>query len=248
MTFPKLRVIAGPNGSGKTTLFEYLQSDFDFRFGFILNPDDLDRRLSEAGMVDLDSWGISTTTSELQISIQNHALGKFDANQLPHVKDGKLVVPSGFKPGYLTIAIADFLRYTWLENGSSFSFETVLSHPAKLQVLERARALGFRTYLYFVCTELPLINIERVMSRVATGGHAVPPEKIEARYHRSLGLLTKAIQASSRSFLFDNSGAAHRFIAELQDGQLMRIQEPLPEWFVTSVLQDMTGGQAGPDT
>ena len=48
----------------------------------------------------------------------------------------------------------------------SFSFETVFSHPAKIDILRRAFESGYRTYLYFIATETPEINIARIAQRV----------------------------------------------------------------------------------
>ena len=49
--------------------------------------------------------------------------------------------------------IADARRAQCLADRVSFTFETVMSHPSKPQVLARARALGFATLLYFVATD-----------------------------------------------------------------------------------------------
>jgi predicted ABC-type ATPase len=104
-------------------------------------------------------------------------------------------------------AIADERREHSLAEGRDFSFETVFSHPSKLDVLQKARARGFEVTLFFVATEDPRINLERVRSRVAQGGHDVPDDKVVARYGRSLTLLRDAILLSDRSLLFDNSGS-----------------------------------------
>ncbi len=61
----------------------------------------------------------------------------------------------------------------------TFTFETVMSHPDKIELLHKAQQSGFRTYLYYVATEDPEINISRVENRVSSGGHPVPREKIK---------------------------------------------------------------------
>jgi predicted ABC-type ATPase len=70
----------------------------------------------------------------------------------------------------------------------------------------------------------------------------VPEDKIEARYRRSLGLLPDAVRQSSRAYLFDNSGDAHRLIAEFDSGRLVAVSEPLPGWFVGTDLLNAGGG------
>lgn len=45
-----------------------------------------------------------------------------------------------------------------------------MSHPSKLQILEQALKSGYKNYLYFIATESPYVNIDRVSARVQKGG------------------------------------------------------------------------------
>lgn len=101
--------------------------------------------------------------------------------------------------------IADFQREACLTNGLSFSFETVMSHPSKVELMVRADDAGYEITLYFVCTSDPEINIGRVENRVHRGGHDVPKERIVARYWRTLELLSHAALVARRTVLLDNS-------------------------------------------
>ena len=101
--------------------------------------------------------------------------------------------------------IADFRRDRCLTSGLSFSFETVMSHPSKVELMVRADDAGYEVTLYFVCTSDPEINVRRVENRVHAGGHDVPKERIVARYWRALGLLPSAALVARRTVLFDNS-------------------------------------------
>ena len=74
----------------------------------------------------------------------------------------------------------------------SFTYETVMSHISKVELLNYAKLKGFRTYLYYIATDDPEINISRVKNRVNLGGHNVPENLIIDRYHRSLDLLINA--------------------------------------------------------
>ncbi len=105
--------------------------------------------------------------------------------------------------------IADRRREACIEARRSFSFETVMSHPSKVDILARAKVAGFFVQLFFVGTDDPQTNIERVALRVAQGGHDVPTDRIVPRWNRTMALLGDAIKASDRSFLFDNSAAGH---------------------------------------
>ena len=103
-------------------------------------------------------------------------------------------------------------------------------------LLREAQQQGYRTYLYYICTDSHLINEERVAARVSRGGHGVPEGKIAKRYISSLNLLPKAIQHSNRVYFFDNSGRSHRFIAEYEDNRLIRVTRDLPAWFIQTML------------
>ncbi|MEN9366882.1 MAG: hypothetical protein RL489_1240 [Pseudomonadota bacterium] len=135
-----------------------------------------------------------------------------------------------------------FLGHHLLRTGKSFTFETVMSSPDKVDFMRRAREQGFRTYLYFVATEDPEINIERVRNRVLNGGHPVPEDKIISRYHRSLELLPAAVEQSSRAYVFDNSNHARTWIAEITDGDDMELQtDQMPHWFRTALWDPFAG-------
>jgi predicted ABC-type ATPase len=101
--------------------------------------------------------------------------------------------------------IADQRRDACIKANRSFSFETVMSHPSKIDILVRAEEAGFRVYLYFIGTDDPQTNIDRVALRVAQGGHGVPNDKIRDRWLRTMNLLQQAIRSSDQSYVFDNS-------------------------------------------
>jgi predicted ABC-type ATPase len=119
--------------------------------------------------------------------------------------------------------VADEKRDDCLANRRDFSFETVMSHPGKIEFMHRARDAGFEITLFFVGTETPEINVARVGQRVALGGHDVPDDKIVARHGRSMALLPAAISAAHRIFLFDNSAvgtpasASPRLLVEIDN-------------------------------
>lgn len=57
---------------------------------------------------------------------------------------------------------ADFQRETCLLKKLNFSFETVMSHPSKIDFMLRAHDAGYDVTLYFIATSDPEINVERV--------------------------------------------------------------------------------------
>lgn len=104
--------------------------------------------------------------------------------------------------------LADQKRLACINEGRSFTFETVMSHDSKIEILIRAKAAGFFVQLFFIGTDDPMTNIERVALRVSEGGHSVPVDRIIARWHRSMELLGRAIAAADRAFIFDNSSTS----------------------------------------
>lgn len=80
----------------------------------------------------------------------------------------------------------DEKRYASIEKKEDFTFETVLSSNYKLDILKKAKQEGYFIKCIFVLTVNPHINITRVETRVASGGHDVDKKKIIERYHKSL--------------------------------------------------------------
>ena len=86
-----------------------------------------------------------------------------------------------------------------------------MSHHSHIDYMLEARDAGFVTRLFFVATEDPSINLDRVRNRVLHGGHPVPAERVIERYHRCLAHLPDAIQAANESVIYDNSSAQRSF-------------------------------------
>ena len=85
-----------------------------------------------------------------------------------------------------------------------FIAETVFSHPSKLDLLDEASAAGFTVVLHVVLVPEELA-VHRVAHRVASGGHAVPEDKIRQRYHRLWPLVADAICRADSAHVWDNS-------------------------------------------
>jgi predicted ABC-type ATPase len=234
---PRLRMFAGPNGSGKSTIKNVIRPEL---LGPFINPDEIEKELRERGVVELNRFGISTTQTELVMFFSASSLlrkvNRVDSAMSLHFSDGKLSFPNLNVDAYIASVVADFIRQRLLSNGASFSFETVMSANDKVAFLETARQGGYRTYLYYVATEDPIINIARVRNRVLLGGHAVPQDKIVSRYGRSLSLLIEAIRRSNRAYLFDNSDTGPVLVAEITDGNHAELKAGvMPRWFKTAV-------------
>jgi predicted ABC-type ATPase len=235
-------MFAGPNGSGKSTLNTVLPKEL---LGVYLNPDEIEREIHRQGFLEFSVYGVTTTENEVLAFFRDSSFliceGFGEAAKEIRFANGRLDLRKVEVNSYFASVAGDFLRHKLLEQKTSFTFETVMSHHSKVEFLEQAQRDGYRTYLYFVATDDPAINISRVRNRVQQGGHGVPEEKITSRYHRSLDLLMDAIYHTNRTFVFDNSGdnknEKHTFLAEITDGKVMELKsDRIPAWFKRSVL------------
>jgi predicted ABC-type ATPase len=244
-------MFAGPNGSGKTTLLRHILPEA--LRGVYLNPDELEESIRRQGHLDLGAYGVTTGGNAVvdffQASDFLRAAGLSGAVNQLRFTAGRLHFAPDTVNAYLASVASDFIRHALLAATVSFTFETVMSSPDKVDFLAKAQAAGCRTYLYFVATENPVINESRIEARVATGGHDVPRQKIAERYQRSLALLPAAMRASNRAYIFDNSGAegAHTWLAEVTEGSELELKTSLvPAWFKRAVL-DIPGVTPLPD-
>ena len=95
-----------------------------------------------------------------------------------------------------------------LDERADIIYETVFSHPSKLELIKQARDKGYFIRLFFICTESPRINIDRVAERYAKGGHTVPGDKVSSRYNRALMYGADALHLVQRGYVYDNSKLA----------------------------------------
>ena len=231
-------MFAGPNGSGKSTIKSVINKEL---LGVYINPDDILVGIKASGYLDLLEYNVQATEEEI-IDFFSHST-LLEREGLCHLAcqltlDGsKLNFVREAMNDYFTSVVSDFLRQKLLVQKISFTFETVMSSVDKVHLLQKARDLGYRTYLYYVATSDPEINISRVQSRVKSGGHDVPRDKIINRYYRSLGLLNQAIVFSNRAYIFDNSTQGRLWLAEVTDGEHLEFKtDKIPAWFQRYVL------------
>jgi predicted ABC-type ATPase len=239
---PRLRVFAGPNGSGKSVLKAVLPLPL---LGVYLNPDEIEASIRQNGFLDLGAFGVRTTAAELLPAVTGSELlrsaGLLEPARRLRLEGGRLVFAGVVVNAYFASVVADVLRQHLLERQANFTCETVMSHPSKVALLEQAQRLGYRTYLYFVATDDPEINVSRVRNRVGLGGHPVPEDKIISRYHRSLAHLLEAIKHTNRAYIFDNSTDSAdpklAWIAEITEGRRLELKtDRIPAWFNRAVM------------
>jgi predicted ABC-type ATPase len=131
-------------------------------------------------------------------------------------------------------AIATEMRRTFVNEGRSFIFETVLSDPvgAKVAFLEFAQASGYRIEVHFIGLASPALSRARVHHRVLNGGHDVPEEKLLSRYARTLENLSRLVPFVDRIMIHDNSEISrpHRPVALFERGTLTALSPVIPAW------------------
>jgi Uncharacterized protein conserved in bacteria len=87
----------------------------------------------------------------------------------------------------------------------SFAFETVGSTEEKLDFIKKVKGDGYRIDLIYVTLNDPQLCLERIKERVSKGGHDVDPEKVIARYKRSMNNLYKFVELADTAMIVDNS-------------------------------------------
>ena len=236
---PRLRMLAGPNGSGKSTLAAQLSSDYAVNLYRFLNADLL---FAEVVQSHRTACPFSIDNAEL---VQFVARSTYPREYKRPFESGEIYIDgedylhfsvNGIN-SYSVAIVADFFKEQYLKHRISFSFETVFSHPAKIDILRRAQAAGFKTYMYFVATENPVINVNRIKERVALGGHDVPEEKTRSRYLRCMEQVRYALPYLNRAYFFDNSTEQSIYLAEYESEVGFSLHsELLPSWFGRFVL------------
>lgn len=101
--------------------------------------------------------------------------------------------------------VAERMRNACIDAGVSFTFETVLSTDRNLKLLQRAHNEGYFIKGYYIFTSDPNLNVMRVASRVAQGGHDVPPDKVISRYWRSRSLIPSFLELCDICHIYDNT-------------------------------------------
>jgi predicted ABC-type ATPase len=244
-----LLFFAGPNGSGKSTITRHIRatrSDFP---SINLDPDQIEKTIREDRQLGFGQYGLDLTDDRWE----NYLAG---SPFLPKIVESQFLthqqVLAGFASSnnvldvslptidsYVAACIADFLRSELIREGLSFMMETVMSHPSKLELLREAKLAGYHTVLYFVTTQDPSINVNRVAIRVRQKGHHVDEKKIVERYERSMSLLFDALLLVDEAYLFDNSSdgidPSKTLVAKKQFGKLIEGDYTI-DWFEKYVL------------
>lgn len=105
-----------------------------------------------------------------------------------------------------------------LKKGFSFCYETVFSHPSKLQFIRDAQKVGYQVNLIYIHLEDPQLNVARIHTRVQNGGHDVPEEKVKERIKKLIENVKEAILIADNTQIYNNTGEKHELEATLIKG------------------------------
>ena len=145
----------------------------------------------------------------------------------------KLIAPDTPEAHGLEAALlAEQQRESLLLRGFSFCFETVYSHPSKVDFVARAKALGYEVILVLIHLNNASLNQARIVQRISEGGHHVPAEKVISRIPRLLINVQASLPLCDQVRLVDNSSSDHPFlpVATIIAGVEQRHQDPLLPW------------------
>ncbi|MCP3663453.1 MAG: AAA family ATPase [Gammaproteobacteria bacterium] len=133
---------------------------------------------------------------------------------------------------YEAAKLAEEMRYRLLQEGQSFCFETVFSHPSKIDFVAQAKTLGYQIVLVFIHLESPMLNQARVAQRVDEGGHNVPDEKVKKRIPRLLKHIKVTIPLCDQVWILDNSRADNPFqrVVTIRMNKVEKHIQSLPDW------------------
>jgi predicted ABC-type ATPase len=108
-----------------------------------------------------------------------------------------------------------------LKQRERFVVETTLSDRNRhLDLLERARGAGFKTWMFYIGLQDVSVHLARVLQRTARGGHDVPDEDLIRRFERSRSNVVEAMRVADRTMLYDNSERNLRLVASVERGVL----------------------------
>ena len=149
------------------------------------------------------------------------------------------LLPPVQKRDQLAQKVTDVVRLHYVEQTASFATETVFSDPhgAKLSMLKEAADLGYCVVLVYVALPSHTFSAARVITRVANGGHTVPLEKLERRYHASLSNCKEALKTVEHCVVLENNHdlADDPFVpmATTTSGQLQWAHPEIPQYLRT---------------
>ncbi len=141
---------------------------------------------------------------------------------------------------YKAAKYAQTMREQLLLDGTSFCYETVFSHPSKIDFIAKAKAFGYQVVMVVLHVDDISLNKARILQRVEEGGHWVPDEKVESRIPRTLENVRRALPLCDQVRLLDNSSYVDPFkpVATVRLQGITYHKSPTPDW-AAKILIDL---------
>jgi predicted ABC-type ATPase len=112
------------------------------------------------------------------------------------------------------------------KQGLDFGFETTLSGKTYVKLLRDLKEGGYQVYVYFLWIKSVKLSLDRIKTRVKSGGHDVPEPVVRRRFGKSLPNFLRYYKPLADSWaIFDNSGDEPKMIA-FEEGGVLEILDP----------------------
>ncbi|ETX06469.1 zeta toxin family protein [Candidatus Entotheonella palauensis] len=133
---------------------------------------------------------------------------------------------------YRAARIADVLRQDMLDSRGSFCFETVYSHPSKVDFVADAVKKGYEVFFIMIGLDSESLHVGRVAQRVEQGGHSVPEDRVRSRIARTKKHVLQSIPLVHHMWIVDNSSLDAPFERQLEfdKGVLTFRADILKDW------------------
>lgn len=174
----------------------------------------------------INGAGKSTFTKEMQI---DNNLNIINPDVITRELIGRsLDLPKGMAVQAGRIALEQ--RNQFIHEKRTFGFESTLSSQQDFKTIKSAISAGFDINLIYVGLNSLEMAIKRVAIRVEKGGHDIPQETIERRYHKSLSNLSKVLPMIDNARIYDNSDVDYKLLLEIQNRQIVYRNPIMNNW------------------
>lgn len=129
-----------------------------------------------------------------------------------------------FQAARIMLERIDYLK----EQGIDFAIETTLSTKSYVRLVEECQSLGYKVVLVFFWLSSVELALERVSIRVQKGGHNIPADVVERRYHKGLLNLQQYFLPIVDEFIvYNNTGNSPDIIASGLKSELPIVQNEI---------------------
>jgi len=138
---------------------------------------------------------------------------------------------SPFAPGRAAIQSGRLMLeqiHSLSNRGLDFGFETTLSGKTYIQFLRTLKQKGYFIHLFFLWISSVKLALERINTRVQSGGHDVPESTVRRRFDKGIRNFFQVYQRLVDSWvIFDNSADIPKMIAFEESGKCEILQPNL---------------------